>query len=289
MTTVLLLVAADASTADSPVTVSPPPAVAGDAKVAGSTNFAVFSSSGGHDACEVAALCERWRERLHGFWCGGTEPWQWTPRCVIVVHATKQEYLAAVGAGAAQTLGTSSIRFNGSRVKSRRIDLLGEPGEELSALAHEMTHVLFADLFEGRQPPRWVDEGVAILADDAAKQELHQRDLIRGLERRCAFRCAELITLVDYPGPERIPAFYGQSASLVSFLARRDDPATFVRFVQRSMQQGYDRALREVYHIDGLAEMETLWYASHSAGSALNGMQLTLDTRTVTAKPVLAE
>jgi hypothetical protein len=290
MTTALLLVAANASSSSTPVTATvSTPAVAGDAKVAGSTNFAVYSNSRGHDAREVAARCELWRERLQGFWCGGSKTWEWTPRCQIVIHATKNDYLTVVGAGAAQTLGTSSIEFTGSRVKVRRIDLLGGTDKALSALAHEMTHVLFADLFQGRQPPRWVDEGVAILADDAAKQQLHQRDLHLGMERRCAFRCAELLTLDDYPSPERIPAFYGQSASLVAFLARRDDPARFVTFVERAMKQGYDRALRDVYHIDGLAQMETLWHASHRTTSAFDGMQLTLDTRAAVATPVSAE
>lgn len=289
MTTALLLLAANNSTSALPSAASAcPPAVAGDARVAGSTNFAVFSNSASHDARDIARECELWRARLHDFWCGGVKPWKWKPRCQIIIHGDKRDYLAAAGAGADQTLGTSSIEFAGSRVKVRRIDLFGQPGLPLSALAHEMTHVLFADLL-GRQPPRWVDEGVAILADDAAKQQLHQRDLIHSLECRNAFRCAELLTLEDYPGRDRIPAFYGQSASLVSFLARRDNPKRFVTFVQRAMEQGYDKALRDVYHIDGLAQMETLWHASHRAGSAFNGMQVTLDVSEVSATTIGAE
>lgn len=281
MTTVLLLVVANASTSAPPATAdSLAAAVAGDAQVAGSTNFAVFSRTSEHDARVVAADCERWRGRLHDFWCGSAKRWQWTPRCVIVIHSSKKEYLAAVGAGASQTLGTSSIEFEGARVKHRRIDLLSETGRPLSALAHEMTHVLFADLFQGRQPPRWVDEGVAILADDATKQQLHLRDLLAGLERQYAFRCAELVTLNDYPPRHRIPAFYGQSVSLVSFLARRDDPSKFVTFVQRSMEHGYDQALRDVYRIDGLAQLEALWQANCASASAYHGMQVTLDATT---------
>lgn len=290
MTTALLLVVAGATSSTPRAdAASPAPAVAGDARVAGSTNFAVFSNCSAHDARDVAVHCERWRERLHSFWCGSSKTSAWEPRCRIVIHATRRDYLAAVGTGAVQTLGTCSIEFSGARVTLRRIDLLGQTGEPLSALAHEMTHVIFADLFKGRQPPRWIDEGVAILADDETKQQLHQRDLIVSLERRSAFRCAELLTLDDYPSRERIPAFYGQSASLVSFLARRDDPSRFVTFVQRAMEHGYDKALRDVYHINGLAEMETLWHASHRAGSAYNGMQLTLDASDVTQVTAGAE
>lgn len=277
MTTALLLLAAHPThhVAASSAVRNPAATVAGDARVAGSANFAVFCNSPSLDAREVAAQCEQWRMRLHDFWCGSGATTTWTPRCQIIVHPSKADYLAAVGPGAAQTLGTCSIEFSGRRVKLRRIDLLAQPGKPLSALAHEMTHVLFADLFDGRQPPRWVDEGGAILADAEDKQLLHQRDLRLGFERRHAFRCAELVALEDYPSRERVPTFYGQSASLVTFLAQREDPAKFVTFVQRAMNHGYDRALRDVYGIQGVGELEALWMASNTT-ARLPAVQVTL-------------
>ena len=33
------------------------------------------------------------------------------------------------------------------------------------SLGHELTHVLLADLFPNQTLPRWLDEGIAILAD----------------------------------------------------------------------------------------------------------------------------
>jgi hypothetical protein len=182
----------------------------------------------------------------------------------VVVHGTRTSYLAAVGRGGAQSEGTSWIEFGPTGLKARRIDVLAEGNEGLSPLPHEMTHVLLAGLL-GCQPPRWIDEGVAILADSPEKQTLHYRDLREGLQQRHAFRCGELMTLDDYPAPHRVPAFYGQSASLVTFLAKRDTPARFLAFTERAMSGGYDRALREVYEIDGVAELERLWYVDHVA------------------------
>ena len=47
-----------------------------------------------------------------------------------------------------------------------------------------MTHVVLADLLNGRQPPRWADEGMAILADTRDKQLLHERDLTAAVAGR---------------------------------------------------------------------------------------------------------
>jgi len=140
----------------------------------------------------------------------------------------------------------------------------------------------FTDI-DGRQPPRWADEGMAILADTHAKQMLHERDLTQGIASRAAFRVAELLTFESYPQPSRIPAFYGQSASLTACLAKRDDPSRFVEFLRRSLDDGYDKALRDIYHLDNVAQLEQLWHeqrltlSTANAGSGYHGVRLALD------------
>ena len=51
----------------------------------------------------------------------------------------------------------------------------------MTALPHELTHLILADRFSPRQVPRWSDEGMAVLADPAEKQRLHLRDLRQAL------------------------------------------------------------------------------------------------------------
>jgi hypothetical protein len=131
-----------------------------------------------------------------------------------------------------------------------------------------MTHVVLADLLGGRQPPRWADEGMALLADPNEKQRLHNHDLQNAYSRRTAFRTVELMTLENYPHPSRVPAFYGQSLSLTRFLATRDNPTTFVAFLQGSLDEGYDAALRKHYDIAGVAHLERLWHTRPSPQSA---------------------
>jgi hypothetical protein len=223
----------------------------------------------GHDARELAALCEQWRQKLAGYW--GLKPsCDWSPACQIVVHANARSYVAAVGNGAWQTFGSSELVFGtGGRIVRRRIDLRGDSPHGLAALPHEMTHLIAADLLGGRQPPRWADEGMAILADTPEKQRLHERDFSDGLAGRSAFRLSELLAWEHhYPPPHRIPVFYGQSASLTAYLVQCGEPGDFVRFLRLGREHGYDRAAREVYHVAGLAELEQQWQAARQAGQA---------------------
>jgi hypothetical protein len=254
------------------------PAVSGTQWQATSDNFVVRNLHRAQDARVVADYCEQWRDRLHRYWCAAERP-AWRTKCEVVVHSGSESYLAAVGNGAVQTFGSSLIQFDNSKQVARRvIDFRGDSSHGLAAVPHEMTHVVLADLLDGRQPPRWADEGMAILADTRDKQLLHDRDLAQGLASRAAFRVAELLSMDAYPHPSRVAAFYGQSASLTACLARRDDPAKFVEFLRRSLDAGYDKALHDVYHLDNVAALEQTWHEQRLAWSAgFHGVQLALE------------
>jgi hypothetical protein len=243
-----------------------------------SANFAVRNYCQSHDARRVAEHCERWRSKLQTYWTAAEQE-AWTIKCEVVVHAGSASYLAAVGTGGGQTFGSSLIRFAPDKKVSRRlIDFRGDHAHGLAAVPHEMTHIVLADLLGGRQPPRWADEGMAILADTREKQMLHERDLMQGADSRYAFRLAELMTIDGYPPRSRIAAFYGQSASLTAYLARRDNPAKFVEFLRRSLDDGYDKALRDVYHLSSITQLEQLWHDQrHASLTGHHGLRLALD------------
>lgn len=118
-----------------------------------------------------------------------------------------------------------------------------------------------------------------MLADSHEKQQLHQRDLDRAVAGRLEFRVAELFALEHYPQSQRVPGFYGQSVSLVAFLARRDDPAKFVKFIERVLDHGHDRALRDVYGIASAAALEREWLAHRHGAHGDQGVRVTLDDR----------
>ena len=118
---------------------------------------------------------------------------------------------------------------------------------------------ILADRFAGRQPPRWLDEGIATMADSARKQTLHVRDCQDALRRGTALRIIDVLALEQFSSARQVPAFYGQSLSLVQFLTAADRPETLLRFAEAALENGYDRALRQHYRIDGVAALEREW------------------------------
>lgn len=227
-----------------------------------SPHFILHSASDEAQRGAVLLICEAQREELIGKWFE-TAPKAWDEKCHVVLHRTKSSYQQAVGHAVAGTRGSTWVQFDKrqpGKIAVRRIDLLCDrAADDLTALPHELTHALLADWFAGQQPPRWLDEGMALLADPEAKQKLHERDLRNAYYHRTSYRVVELLAIAEHPPQARIPAFYGQSLALVQLLIERDKPEKLLKFVARAQTTGNDQALREIYQIDGVAELERLW------------------------------
>jgi hypothetical protein len=231
-----------------------------NAYIAETTNFVVRSPSGQPAASKVAEICESWRNDLQKKWRGDIDKVTWQPKCEVILHPSVNSYIAVVGRGGAQTSGSSLIQFDRlGNVCVRQIDLQATRQNQQSALPHELTHVVLADCFGGCQPPRWADEGVALLADSKDKQSRHQQDLNITIRNNTTPQLAQLLVPERYPFGAHRATFYGQSLSLVEFLVKRDTPERFVRFAQHSLEAGYDTALQEHYQIDSVGELERVW------------------------------
>ncbi len=244
-------------------------------KLANTENFCVCCAPDS-DPAEIGKTCESLRKVLTQKWLG--EPAtnkRWASRCYVVVHPTTESYLREVGAGGQNTLGSSLIKTDQRQVVSRRIDIRGNVAEPLrAALPHEMTHVVLADAFAGEELPRWADEGIAMLADPPEKLAGHSRDLNDAIAQHREFRIGELLLKVEYPAGEQRAAFYGESASLVAFLAARREPAAVVGFIHRATDKGIDVALREVYGIRDAGQLERLWRSQTDVATRLSGRNI---------------
>ena len=218
----------------------------------------------GASAARAAAMiehAERVRHTAFEQLLGDPRPRPWVPRCVVHVHATPAAFAAAVGGPPAASRGATSLEFAGDRVTSRRIDVMGDgPGVIPDALAHELIHVVLADRFTEAAPPRWADEGIALLFDDAAKQAAHEADFRSAHARGLAYAASDLLALEDYPGDvRRQRVFYGQSAALVRWLIDRRDAATFIRFVADLQSGDPDTAFERHYDLDRAAVFDSAW------------------------------
>jgi hypothetical protein len=235
------------------------PAQARSDCTASSANFVVCSFVGGPAADDVAHHCEHVCAQLRADVFGMEKSARWQAMCRIVLHETRSSYLHAVERGGSQTIGSSTISLSGGRVTQRRIDLLAvNPEQGLAALPHELVHVLFADAFPTTAPPKWAEEGLALLMDPTDKRARHRRDLAAAFHSRSTLPLARLLVDADYPAATQRAEFYAQSLSLVEFLTQLDSPKQFLRFVKLSTEQGHDRALSAVYGMDS-RELDRCW------------------------------
>jgi len=198
-------------------------------------------------------------------WHPPGEP-RWEPKCTVVIHRSRDEYREQVGPGSDQTSGSSLIRLAPGGVLHRRIDLLVDDDGGVSALQHELTHVVLADAFDGRKPPPWMDEGIATLEDPESKRELHRRDCREAIHDGVAFRVAELFSLEQLSHPNQVAVFYGQSLSLTRFLVERRDPKRLIAFVHDAQKLGYEHAVRSHYGFENVAELEHAWRKFETEG-----------------------
>ena len=225
------------------------------------TSFQVCCEGSADPAIHLARNAEDLRSKLTSTWLGSASSASaWHPKCQIVLYSNKASYVSAVGRGSERTVGSSLVKTEKNKIVSRRIDLLGGGENYLTAsLPHELTHVILKDRFPSAHLPRWADEGTAMLADPAAKQSRHRKDLEEGLGRGATFHAAALLELDGYPPAHRWGVFYGQSASLVKFLVQRNSPEHFVKFIEKSTSQGYDASLQDCYGIENVAALDRVW------------------------------
>lgn len=224
-----------------------------------SPNFLVRSPANGPAAREVASLCEQARTEVHATWFGEPAKTTWRPTCEIVVHRESKSYLAAVGWAGVQTQGSSAVRFRRQEVLSRRIDLLLDAHGELpDCVSHEVAHMVLADRFAGKPLPRWADEGIASWSDSPAKRARYREELYRAARQQRLLPLVQLLTTDRYPSGD-MAVFYGQSVVLVDYLLERGSTADLIDFIETVRQRGYDTALRQIYRIDGVGELERLY------------------------------
>jgi hypothetical protein len=232
-------------------------------------------------------ICERKRQQLLRQWLPDEEPRPWTPKCDLVVHPTDASYEREVGAGGRTTLASALVERRGGRIAIRRIDIRGSrPNWHASALGHELVHVILADRFSASTLPRWLDEGMAIQADLPEKRLRHRHGVRQAIATGAHFRLAELWALDDYPPAGRWKAFYDQSAALVEYLVDVQGHGAFLEFVDLSLDQGYEIALRRVYGL-GPGELERRWHGQLRGQANEHGPDSAHQASAVVAQPAI--
>jgi hypothetical protein len=225
-------------------------------------NFDVHGASSAR-AEAIVQHAEQVRERAFATLLGTSAPAPWTVRCEIHLHAAEESFAAVVGGPPDGARGATSIEFAEADICVRRIDLMDDdPTVVPDALAHELVHVILADHFTAAPPPRWVDEGLAVLFDDEEKQAGHARDFAAARRAGMTWSASHLLAMEDYPRePHRQRVFYGQSAALVRWLIDQRGAATLLSFLDDAAAIGEGPALERHYGFSTVAALERAWLA----------------------------
>lgn len=140
---------------------------------------------------------------------------------------------------------------------------MGRGGKANShVLAHEMSHLVLNRFF-ARQPPLWLNEGLAEWYGHIGWRAFNGRNVNPGGELgrlRNPMPLQQLFALQAYPdGQEDIARFYQTSHHLVGFFMMEKDKPTFVRFLERVTVQGEPvfEAIQDLYGFNSLQELET--------------------------------
>ena len=223
-------------------------------------NFDVHGTSSTR-AEAIVRHAEQVRERAFETLLGASAPSPWTVRCEIHLHATEESFAEAVGGPPDGARGATAIEFAVDGICVRRIDLMDDdPTAVPDALAHELVHVILADHFTTAPPPRWADEGLAVLFDDEAKQAGHARDFAAARRAGMTWSASHLLAMEEYPRePHRQRVFYGQSAALVRWLIDQRGAATLLSFLDDAAAIGEGAALERHYGFSTVAALERAW------------------------------
>ena len=223
-------------------------------------NFDVHGTSSTR-AEAIVRHAEQVRERAFETLLGASAASPWTVRCEIHLHATEESFAEAVGGPPDGARGATAIEFAEAGICVRRIDLMDDdPAAVPDALAHELVHVILADHFTTAPPPRWADEGLAVLFDDEAKQAGHARDFAVARRAGMTWSASHLLAMEEYPRePHRQRVFYGQSAALVRWLIDQRGAATLLSFLDDAAAIGEGAALERHYGFSTVAALERAW------------------------------
>jgi len=211
----------------------------------------------------IARHAEQVRRQVFTTLLGVESPAAWSVRCDVHLHTTEASFADAVGGPPDGARGATAVEFAGADVCLRRIDLMDDaPDGVPDALAHELVHVVLADHFTAAPPPRWADEGLAVLFDDPGKQAGHARDFSAARRAGMTWSASHLLSMEEYPRePHRQRIFYGQSAALVRWLIDQRGAATLLEFLADSASIGDVAALERHYGFSTVAALERAWLA----------------------------
>ena len=224
-------------------------------------SFTVRCEGSREIATKIAEVAEAKRAEIFGRWSGPAGG-AWVPHCEIVVHASAEKYAAATKRPAEGT-GHATVRLADGKATERRIDLRADDVDLLvNALPRELTHVVLADLFPYTPPPKWAEEGMAVLACTPDEISRYSRTMAKCAREGKLFTVVALLEMKEFPASEKITGFYCGSVSLTEHLVKLKGEKHFTTFLRDCQRYGSVSALKRQYDIESPKALQDAWLKS---------------------------
>jgi RNA polymerase sigma factor (sigma-70 family) len=225
-----------------------PPEARDDRQATVRTDHFIVTAPGRNAAEQVAAAAERLRKDLALLWLGKELP-DWAEPCPITVKSPPAGFS-----------GATSFAFDNGKVLQQHMHLEGSLDRILAdVLPHEMTHVILAH-WARRPLPRWADEGAAVLSESVASRAYYDREMGKLLDRGGNLPLRGLLSQMDFP--REVMALFVQGHSLTDMLVRQGGRDTFLEFLDRGHNDGWDKAANACYRYKSVEAMEAEWLAA---------------------------
>lgn len=197
-------------------------------------------------AAAVVKAVEPMRQSISQTWFGPAGP-AWAPVCEITIHPNATAFAVATGLSD-RVPGRAEVSLANHAAQSRRIDVRADDESLLAVtLPKELTHVVLADLFPTKPPPRWAEEAMAILSAGRAESERYRAAAPRLAADGALPRPSQIIASTGFPPAHQITGFYVASVSVVDFLVKRKDEKAFAAFLTDAQRYGIETALKRQY------------------------------------------
>jgi hypothetical protein len=111
----------------------------------------------------------------------------------------------------------------------------------------------------GRPLPRWADEGAALLAEDIDDTEKLKQGVRQVLGKKDRVPLRRLFAVREYNEMTDVNLLFAEGYSVARFLVERVDKPTFLAFVKKGMDEGWDAAAKSCYRFNNVELMEAAW------------------------------
>jgi hypothetical protein len=202
-------------------------------------HFRVFHLQNFEYGQRVADFLEEKRADFINLWFGELPAWR--NKCDVYLYQSHNQMVKDTGARS-WMVGNCAVTYENSQVTTIRINArIDVHGCWDNILTHELMHALLGT-YLGRQPPRWIDEGLACQVETG--EWLRQRWAYGTIKDRYLLK--SIIGMTDYP--DKTPTYYGQSVVLVKHLISLQGEREFLKFVASVSRNGTEAALLKHYN-----------------------------------------